>query len=316
MRTTTFAAPASPLAKDPRALLQWHHVDNILLVLALIALALLLRLVLHMLIDWAVRRNAASGRALHTAGLDLKDEGLLRARREKRAKAIGSGLKVVVTIVLVDWCLSESLSLFGVNLHNFAASAGLVGFALLFGAQSLVRDIISGAAIVIEDQFEVGDMVEIGGVVGTVLAIQLRITTLQDANGVVWHVRNGEISSVGNLSQSFSLVVVDLPIARTADLGYALEVAGNAANDLAAQARMSGFLIETPEVLGVETVDPFHVTLRLNIKAAPGESNRVRREFNRHLHKAMRDAGVPTPHSTPDMPRPSSEAAFTDFRAD
>ena len=308
MPATTSAPLALPLAKDLKDLAQWHHVGNIVLVLAFVVLALLLRVVLHLLIDWAVRRSAASTRALRTAGLDLKDAGQLRTRREKRAATLGQGFKVVATLVLADWCVSESLALFGINTQGFVTSAGLVGVAILFGAQSLVRDMLSGAAIVIEDQFEVGDIVDIGGVVGTVLAIQLRITTVQDGSGVVWHIRNGDISSVGNLSQSFSLVIVDLPIARTADLGHALEVAGKATGELAAQPRMTGLLGEPPEVLGVETVDPFHVTIRINIKAAPGESHRVRREFNRHLHKAMHDAGVPTPHSTPDLARQSSDS--------
>ena len=118
------------------------------------------------------------------------------------------------------------LAEFGVALGPILASAGIVGVALGFGAQNLVRDFLSGMFMLLEDQYGVGDIVDLGAANGTVEAVGLRITTVRDGNGTVWYVRNGEILRVGNKSQGYAVAVADLPLAHDADIGRAAEVAG------------------------------------------------------------------------------------------
>src|ERR1700709_2523389 len=136
----------------------------------------------------------------------------------RRAEAIGSVLRNVASFGILGLAVVLVLGELGIDLAPIVASAGVVGVALGFGAQNLVKDFIAGIGIILEDQYGVGDVVDLGEAVGTVAAGGLRITRLSDAHGVVWYARNGEILRVGNKSQGFAQVVIDMPVAHDTDL--------------------------------------------------------------------------------------------------
>src|SRR5262245_42889011 len=133
-------------------------------------------------------------------------------RRRQRAEALGSVMRNLASVTIFAVTAMLVLAELGVNLAPLIASAGIVGVALGFGAQNLVKDYIAGIFMLLEDQYGVGDVVDFGEADGTVEAVGLRITTIRDGRGVLWYIRNGEIVRVGNRSQGWSLVVVDVPV--------------------------------------------------------------------------------------------------------
>jgi small conductance mechanosensitive channel len=187
------------------------------------------------------------------------------------------------------------LAEFGVDLAPILASAGIVGVAVGFGAQNLVRDFLSGMFMLLEDQYGVGDIVDLGEASGVVEAVGLRITTLRDTNGTVWYVRNGEILRVGNKSQGFAVAVVDLPVAHHADVPEAIALAGTTATERLTGEDLVADVLEPVDVLGVEKVGPEGVTLRLTVRVAPGRQFAVQRALNAAITNAFDDAGVPRP---------------------
>ena len=140
------------------------------------------------------------------------------ARRTSRAESIGAALAGVAAVAIWIVAVFSIASVLGVDLAPLLAGAGIAGVALGFGAQSLVRDCISGLFILIEDQFGIGDQVDLGAASGTVERISLRTTVLRGADGTVWHVPNGEVRRVGNQSKLWSMAVVDVDIPVDADL--------------------------------------------------------------------------------------------------
>ena len=167
--------------------------------------------VIQLVLTWSIRRvvRRASERAKHerlaqmrmvTRTAELSDL-LLNQRTEQRASAIGTLLRSVVAITVWTIAMLTILPLLGIDIAPLLASAGVIGVALGFGAQTLVKDYLSGIFMIIEDQYGVGDVVDVGPVIGTVEEVALRFTRLRDMSGVVWYVRNGEILRVANRSQ-------------------------------------------------------------------------------------------------------------------
>jgi moderate conductance mechanosensitive channel len=173
----------------------------------------------------------------------------------------------------------------GINLAPIVASAGVVGVALGFGAQNLIKDFIAGIGIILEDQYGVGDVVDLGEASGTVEAVGLRITRLRDVNGVVWYVRNGEVLRVGNKSQGFAQVVIDMPVAHDTDLERCRTVMQEAADQMYGEAEWAEVLLAPPESLGVESITAAGVTMRLQVRTTNAEQWRVGRELRQRLNE-------------------------------
>ncbi len=175
-------------------------------ILALLVIGLVARWLLHRVIDkvavqaaeGAVPSVLAHGRVPHL----LEQNAAAAERREQRATTMAGLLKSIVTGVIVAVVVFMAVAQLGYNIAPLIASAGVLGVALAFGAQSLVKDFLSGIFLILEDQYGVGDAVELGAASGTVEAVGLRVTRLRDANGTVWYVRNGEILAVGNQSKA------------------------------------------------------------------------------------------------------------------
>ena len=216
-------------------------------------------------------------------------------RRRQRATTIGSVLKSMCTFLIYGLAFVLILGELGINLGPIIASAGVVGVAIGFGAQNLVRDFLSGIFMMLEDQYGVGDIVDLGGATGTVEAVGLRITTLRDVKGTVWYMRNGEVLRVGNSSQGFAVAVIDVPLGYSADVELATTVLAQAADAAARNEALAINILEPPEVLGVESVTPEGILLRLTAKTRPGKQWIVQRALRASIIAALEEAGFDPP---------------------
>lgn len=216
---------------------------------------------------------------------------LISERREQRAKTIGSVLKSVVTILIFGIAFLEIMIVVGMDITPILTSAGILGVALGFGAQNLVKDFLSGMFMLLEDQYGVGDVVDLGPATGTVEAVALRTTTIRDTGGTVWYVRNGEILRVGNSSQGFAVAVVDLPLSYGANLAEATKVLERRVAEVAELEPVKTDITAKPEVLGVEKFTPDNITLRVTVKTRPGRQWAVQRNLRAQLMPALEEAG-------------------------
>jgi moderate conductance mechanosensitive channel len=219
----------------------------------------------------------------------------IAARRTQRAEAIGSVLRSCASFLVLGIAVVLVLGELGVNLAPILASAGVIGVALGFGAQNLVKDFIAGIGIILEDQYGVGDVVDLGEASGTVEAVGLRITRLRDAHGVVWYARNGEILRVGNKSQGYAQVVIDMPVAHDTDLERCRTVMQEVADALHAEEEWAQVLLARPESLGVEQITAAGVTLRLQVRTTSADQWRVARELRQRLNERFVAEGFRTP---------------------
>lgn len=275
---------------DNERLANWSDVviGKPLAILGLIAFGLLLRWVLHKIIGRIARRA-------ETGVLGERVESAVTARRKQRAATMAGVLGSIVTVVIVAVIGTMILSELGVNIAPIIASAGIIGLALGFGAQSLVRDFLAGIFIFIEDQYGVGDVVDVGEANGTVEAVTLRMTRLRDLDGTVWYVPNGEIVRVGNKSQNWSRAVVDVGVGYGEDLARVQQVLREIAHDLWEDEDFRHVIIEEPEVTGVEMLSPDSVTLRVLIKTAPLEQWAVARALRQRIKTRFDHEGIEIP---------------------
>ncbi|HYO40963.1 MAG TPA: mechanosensitive ion channel family protein [Nocardioidaceae bacterium] len=289
------------LGDDWRAQALTWLVTKPLAILLLVAMAVAARWFLHRLVDRLVRRAADGlGSAVLRRRPDAADAerpsddpaaaaSLTGSRRVQRAETMGSLLKSIASIVVFTVLVITVIAELGYPVGPLIASAGIAGVALGFGAQSLVKDFISGIFMIFEDQYGVGDVVDLGEAGGTVEAVGLRVTRLRDVEGTVWYVRNGEILRVGNKSQNWARTVLDIPVALDSDLRRVQEVLREVAHELWEDEDYRQLVIEEPEVWGVEALTPSWVVVRVTLKTAPLEQWAVAREMRQRV-KARFDA--------------------------
>jgi len=222
-------------------------------------------------------------------------------RAELRASTLAG---VVVSLVRVMvWTIATLLILgeLGLNLGPFLAGASIVGVAVGFGAQSLVKDFFSGFFILAEDQYGVGDVITIVETTGTVEEINLRVTRLRASDGTVWFVPNGEIRKVGNSAKEWARAIVDVMVPNRSDLAAATAAIADEAAKLAQDPAWSDAILEAPEVLGVESLGAENVTVRVSTKTTPSHRAPLAREMrSRITGRLQRDGLVSTaPPATP-----------------
>jgi small conductance mechanosensitive channel len=320
---------------------QWL-VEKPVMILVYLALALLVRWILHRAIDRVTtpspagpspgrllrRRDRRSGdteRESGETGADHHDRvsadesgGLTAARlrgtnrrrspehvraerrrverRAQRMATIGSVLKSMVSFAVLVWVVLQTLAIVGVNVAPFIASAGIVGLALGFGAQTLVRDFLSGLFMLFEDQYGVGDWVDLGEAEGTVEHVGLRITSLRDLHGTLWYCRNGDIQRVGNYSQDFGVAFLEIPVSYSADVDRACAVAIAAAKEAAAEEPIASNLISGPELQGVNALDADFWSLRMTAVTQANTHWATERELRRRIRNAFDEAGIDAPY--------------------
>ena len=273
------------------------------LVLLTIVLALLVRWLAHRAIGTVVDNAVKRAESNRTKGAELllgADDG----RRRQRALTMGSLLRSVATFVIMLVAVLTIMSLVGLPLGPLLASAGVGGVALGFGAQSLVKDFLSGIFMIVEDQYGVGDVIDTGEAIGTVEEVSLRVTRLRDASGVVWFIRNGEIVRIGNKSQGWAMATIDLQVAATEDPARVIPLVERVVTEVYADPQWEPKLLEAPSVAGVESVAAGAMTIRVFAKCVPGEQWGVPRRI-REQAKATFDAeGIKLPPLPYGPPQP------------
>ncbi len=281
-------------------------------VIGIILAAMLIRWLIHR----AIRRlTTSTSRAsmpallkpLKERAAQVAEEGqFIPERRRQRAEAIGSVLRSFVTAVVFTIAALLVMGEFGFNLAPLLASAGIVGVALGFGAQSLVKDLIAGLFMLLEDQYGVGDTVDLGDATGVVETVGLRITTVRDGRGVLWYVRNGEILRVGNKSQGWAMVVIDIPIGFV-NSEQAISVLRGAAQKVADDPAHATEFLEPPDVIGVETLTVDGATIRTIAKTTADGQIAVQRDLRRALTEALEESGISERIAASRMlPRPAA----------
>ncbi|WP_211223125.1 mechanosensitive ion channel family protein [Propionicicella superfundia] len=274
-------------------LLTWVFPDTLIVIAIILVFAvashLLLRKAISMMTNQMVRK--ARARAEKDAGGATSAQ----VRVEQRTATIGSLLRSIVAFVVWIIAILMILSALGIPLTPLLASAGVGGIALAFGAQSLVKDFLSGVFMIMEDQYGVGDLIDVGDVTGTVEEVTLRVTRLRDADGMVWYIRNGEILRVGNVSQGWSTTNVDIPLATGQDTQKAIDVLAGVAESFAADPEWTDVLLNPPSVLGVESISAGQITLRMSVRTAPNQQWAPARALREASVTALAKAGFRAP---------------------
>jgi moderate conductance mechanosensitive channel len=227
------------------------------------------------------------GRAL------LSDTSDLSPRSTQRVEALSTVLRSVVTFVIWTMAVFLVLDQVGINLGPMLAGAGIIGVAIGFGSQSLVKDFLAGIFILVEDQFGVGDTVDLGEAVGVVEVVSLRTTRLRSVDGTVWHVPNGEIGRVGNKSQHWSRALLDIQVAYTTDIDEASSVIKAVADGIWQEQPET--ILEEPELWGVENLGAHGVDIRLVVKTQPSKQWEVSRLIRERIKSAFDERGIEIP---------------------
>jgi small-conductance mechanosensitive channel len=231
---------------------------------------------------------------------------LMGERREQRAEAIGQLLKSSAQIMIWGTTSLLVLTRLGVDVGPLLASAGVVGVALGFGAQTLVKDYLAGIFLIIEDQFGVGDMVDLGVAIGTVEEVSLRVTRLRDLSGVVWYIRNGEIIRVANRSQGWTMASVEIPVAYDEDIDRIRNIVEQIASDMDEDPTYDEMLLGRPEFVGIESVSGEAVFIKVIAKVAPQQQMTLARALRERIKNAFDAAGVRVPVLTRPYPTPGT----------
>jgi small-conductance mechanosensitive channel len=241
-------------------------------------------------------RTASVQRRLEAVGEvapgSLVAPGPVNARAVQRAETMGAVLRSIAKAAIGTVAVLTVLGEFGVNLGPLIAGAGIAGVALGFGAQSLVKDFLSGIFMLVDDQFGVGDIVDVGEASGLVEGVSLRTTRLRDVEGTVWHVPNGEIRRVGNKSQQWSRALLDVQVAFETDVDQATRVIKAAADEVWHSEEVGPSVLEEPEVWGVEGFGPTGIAIRLVVKTQPADQWKVLRELRSRIKVALDREGI------------------------
>jgi small conductance mechanosensitive channel len=301
--------------------------DTIIVKPAKVLLIVALAIVVNHLVGRAIKRFVRGmtgervqrrlGSLREHAPAALLNTGETTSRRAvQRAETIGALLRSITVFVI--WTIATLMVMgeLGLDVGPLIAGAGIVGIALGFGAQNLVKDFISGIFMLVEDQYGVGDVIDAGPATGTVEAVSLRTTRLRDVNGVVWHIPNGTIDRIGNKSQQWSRALLDVQVAYDTDVDFAGDVIKRSIVEGWNSERWRNVILEEPEVWGVEDLGSDGVTIRVVVKTLPSEQFAVARHLRARIKAAFEDAGIEIPfpqrtvwHRTDDGMRKGSPIA-------
>ena len=282
---------------------------TILLALLKIVVILVVAFVVHRMLRRAIKRftrglaaqtvqriGKLSGRVplADTHPMDL-------SRATMRTETMGAVFNSIATVLVWGIAFVLIIGAFGIDLAPLVAGAGIVGVALGFGAQNMVKDFLAGLFIILEDQYGIGDVVDLRdsmgtpGASGTVEAISLRSTRLRDVEGAVWNVPNGEIRTSGNKSQQWARSLLDVAVAYGTDVAHATRVLKETADGLWHDEEFADDILEEPEVWGLERFDADSLALRLVIKVQPARQWVVNRELRARIKAAFDREGIEIP---------------------
>ncbi|WP_460963306.1 mechanosensitive ion channel family protein [Parasphingorhabdus pacifica] len=279
-------------------------ISGLINVAIIFVVAFLARFIVGRLIVQLVKRivnshqklDQARSRASRAVKKSAENNGDGQQRQQQRAQTIGSVLRSIASFVIFGVAFMMVLSEFGINLGPILASAGVLGLAIGFGAQSLVQDFLSGIFMMSEDQFGVGDVVDVGDAVGTVEAMTMRVTKVRDLDGNLWHVRNGEIMRVCNMNQDWANAVIEIPLDYSVDLPEARRVMESSLEEFANEPEFKSDILEKPDVNGVVGIGNGAVTMRVIIKTKPGAQWSIGRAVRSQLKSRFDKEGIEVAH--------------------
>jgi small conductance mechanosensitive channel len=271
---------------------------NVLGAVGIIVAAIVVSWVLRAVIRRVVGRIVSG--AKNKANVDdtqaLERSPLAAVRLVQRTRTLGSILQNIVNVAIVVIALVMVVGLLAPDLlASLTLLTAAIGAGLGFGAQNIVKDVLNGIFIVAEDQVGIGDVVDLGLATGVVEYVSIRITHVRDVNGTLWYVRNGEITRIGNMSQGWSRVIIDLAVPADADIREVEGAMLDAAKSLAEEPKWRSRVIEQPEVWGLESVSGDALVIRLVMKTRANAKDDVARELRMRLKHAIDDLGLTLP---------------------
>jgi small conductance mechanosensitive channel len=277
-------------------------------VVLIVVLAILVRLVMRSVIRRGVGRIISG--AKKKAGVDdttaIAASPLAAMRVVQRTRALGGVLSSVVTTIVVIvaaiWVVSVAAPQ---ATAAFSLITAALGAGLGFGAQNIVKDVLNGLFMVGEDQLGVGDVIDTGFATGVVEDVGIRITQVRDVNGTLWYVRNGEILRIGNMSQGWSRVIIDLAVPYESDVDEVQAKLLDAATAFAGESKWKRLVLEKPELWGIESVSAEAIVIRLVVKTRSGVKDQVARALRARLKTAIDELGVQLPPLNSIALRPS-----------
>ncbi len=280
--------PLLPSLRDSfQSVIQFLHIDPATAARKLIAAALI------WIAAWAANRAVRHLASRIVSAADDGDDTTFSAT-ERRSATIAALIRSLGSVVVILMGALFTLNLF-ISIGPILAGAGVLGLAISFGAQSLVKDVIAGFFVLLENQFAVGDIIQAGGKSGVVEKMTLRIVQLRDLEGVLHTIPNGDIGSVSNMTRAWSRAVVDVGVAYDTPIDRALEVFADEAERFAADPAWRGQLDGPPEVQGVQDLGDSAVVIRTRLKTLPGEQWAAGREFRRRLKNRLDREGIEIP---------------------
>ena len=281
----------------------WTYSDipKILVVLAVLVGAWILGRILRFVVG-RIARTLISGstrkkisQVRDAAGLDFLESQKSSQRQSQRADTLSEVARSLTTFTVWVLALFVILAVLDVDASAIFAGAGFLGLGLGFGAQQLISDFTSGFFMLAEDQYGVGDFIDLGEAKGTVEQVSLRTTSLRDVDGTLWFVPNGEVRRVGNMSQHWSRAVIDVDVAYDTDVAKARSVILDTAKSLAEEDQWADKVLSEPEVWGVENLGPDAISVRLVLKTRPLQQFVVARELRERIKTALSEAGIEIP---------------------
>lgn len=271
---------------------------NVITVAVIVVLAFVIRWLLHFVINRTVNRIVTGVKRKQ----DVEDTQALSAsplaavRLVQRTRTLGSVLANFVNITLFIVVVLAIVQVLAPNiLGSFTLLSAAIGAGLGFGAQNIVKDALNGFFMVTEDQLGVGDIVDLGFATGIVEEVRIRVTSVRDVNGTLWFVRNGEITRVGNMSQGWARVIVDLAVPYEADIDEVESALLRAATEMSQSGKWRSRILEKPEVWGLESISDDAMVIRVVMKARTSSKDDVARELRMRLKRALDDLGLKLP---------------------
>ncbi|MDR3068661.1 MAG: mechanosensitive ion channel family protein [Cellulomonas sp.] len=291
--TPTLPPVVAEATDDPHTWWDWFFGVPLRICLYIVV-GLLVLVALRRLITWVTNRLAREP----TLSSDLmaainRVNPLSTARRAQRARTVGSVLRSVASLLIGTIVGLLVLDALGVSLAPFIASAGIVGIALGFGAQTLVKDFLAGLFMLVEDQYGVGDIIDVGVASGTVEAVGLRVTEIRDADGTLWFVPNGSVTRVANKTQQWATAVLDVDVDYFADIDQVRDLLTAAATAVVTDPDIAPDVHSEPLVTGIEQLTALAVTLRVQVRTSPARQWEVARRLRVAVRDALTAADIP-----------------------
>jgi len=256
--------------------------------------AWILRVIIRHVVDRIVNGAKSKARVDDTQALDRSP--LSAVRLVQRTRTLGTILQNIVNVILVIVALVWVAGIVAPNaLASLTLLTAAVGAGLGFGAQNIVKDVLNGIFIVAEDQIGIGDVVDLGLATGIVEFVSVRITHVRDVNGTLWYVRNGEITRIGNMSQGWSRVIIDLAVPTDADIDDVETAMLAAAKTMSKESKWRSRIIEQPEIWGLESISGDALVIRLVMKTRSSAKDDVARELRARLKRAIDAMGIALP---------------------